>query len=350
MTRTVQVLERAGANALQIEDQVFPKRCGHFAGKEVIPKAEMVAKLKAAVDHARDRDLLIIARTDAIAPRRLRGGARSRGRLPRRRRRRHFRRSADRHGGDRRHPPTSAMAADHQHRDRRAHAGTAERAAQGTRLRRRHLRQRRAAGVAPGDAGGTRRAEAQGTCGDATSMVVDFSERQRLVGKDAFDAWSANMSASADRRRAGRGVETPRMTEHTAGADRRRRAGRTGARRRSRLARHRLHADREDRRRDRAAEDGHRRRRAPWNSAGAGASPTGCATRPIRATIRRTASTSPGSTATSSAASHFPPRAARSARRRARRSASACRRTCSIRSCSASRSSPHVQLALHRPS
>ena len=48
--RTVQVLERAGANALQIEDQVFPKRCGHFAGKEVIPAAEMVAKIKAAVD------------------------------------------------------------------------------------------------------------------------------------------------------------------------------------------------------------------------------------------------------------------------------------------------------------
>ena len=68
MTRTVQVLERAGADALQIEDQVFPKRCGHFSGKEVIPAAEMVAKVKAAVDARRDRDLVIIARTDAIAP------------------------------------------------------------------------------------------------------------------------------------------------------------------------------------------------------------------------------------------------------------------------------------------
>ena len=68
MVRTVQLLERAGADALQIEDQVFPKRCGHFAGKEVIPTAEMVAKVKAAVDTRRDRDLLIIARTDAIAP------------------------------------------------------------------------------------------------------------------------------------------------------------------------------------------------------------------------------------------------------------------------------------------
>ena len=68
MARTVQVLERAGADALQIEDQVFPKRCGHFSGKEVIPKAEMVAKLKAAADARRSADLLIIARTDAIAP------------------------------------------------------------------------------------------------------------------------------------------------------------------------------------------------------------------------------------------------------------------------------------------
>ena len=49
MVRTVELLERAGADALQIEDQVFPKRCGHFAGKEVIPAAEMVAKVKAAV-------------------------------------------------------------------------------------------------------------------------------------------------------------------------------------------------------------------------------------------------------------------------------------------------------------
>ena len=68
MLRTVQLLERAGADALQIEDQVFPKRCGHFSGKQVIPAAEMVQKLKAAVDARHDRDVLIIARTDAIAP------------------------------------------------------------------------------------------------------------------------------------------------------------------------------------------------------------------------------------------------------------------------------------------
>jgi 2-methylisocitrate lyase-like PEP mutase family enzyme len=68
MVRTVKLLERAGADALQIEDQVFPKRCGHFSGKEVIPAAEMVSKVKAAVDARQDKDLLIIARTDAIAP------------------------------------------------------------------------------------------------------------------------------------------------------------------------------------------------------------------------------------------------------------------------------------------
>lgn len=67
MTRTVQVLERAGAAGLQIEDQVFPKKCGHFSGKEVIPVPEMVAKIKAAVDARRDGDLQIVARTDARA-------------------------------------------------------------------------------------------------------------------------------------------------------------------------------------------------------------------------------------------------------------------------------------------
>jgi 2-methylisocitrate lyase-like PEP mutase family enzyme len=67
MIRTVKVLERAGADAIQIEDQVFPKRCGHFDGKEVIPSAEMVAKVKAAADARSDGDLLIVARTDAIA-------------------------------------------------------------------------------------------------------------------------------------------------------------------------------------------------------------------------------------------------------------------------------------------
>ena len=67
MTRTVRVLERAGAAGIQIEDQVFPKKCGHFSGKEVIPLPEMIAKIKAAVDARGDADFQIVARTDARA-------------------------------------------------------------------------------------------------------------------------------------------------------------------------------------------------------------------------------------------------------------------------------------------
>ena len=64
---TVRTLERAGASAIQIEDQVSPKRCGHFAGKDVIPAEEMAAKVKAAVDARSDPNLLVVARTDARA-------------------------------------------------------------------------------------------------------------------------------------------------------------------------------------------------------------------------------------------------------------------------------------------
>ncbi len=64
---TVRVLERAGADCIQLEDQVAPKRCGHFSGKEVISTEEAVSKIKAAVDARRDPDFLIMARTDAAA-------------------------------------------------------------------------------------------------------------------------------------------------------------------------------------------------------------------------------------------------------------------------------------------
>lgn len=64
---SIRVLERAGASAIQLEDQTFPKRCGHFNGKDVIPRAEMVQKIHAAVDARKSDDLLIIARTDARA-------------------------------------------------------------------------------------------------------------------------------------------------------------------------------------------------------------------------------------------------------------------------------------------
>ena len=65
--RTVALLERAGAAALQIEDQIFPKKCGHFSGKGVIPLPEMLGKLKAALDARTDANMLVIARTDARA-------------------------------------------------------------------------------------------------------------------------------------------------------------------------------------------------------------------------------------------------------------------------------------------
>lgn len=64
---TIQVLERSGASAIQIEDQEFPKRCGHFSGKSIIGRADMVRKIRAAVDARIDPDLVIVARTDAIA-------------------------------------------------------------------------------------------------------------------------------------------------------------------------------------------------------------------------------------------------------------------------------------------
>src|SRR5262249_28976430 len=67
VARTVREFERVGANAIQIEDQDFPKRCGHLDGKMLIPAAEMCGKLRAALDARRSRDTLIIARTDAIA-------------------------------------------------------------------------------------------------------------------------------------------------------------------------------------------------------------------------------------------------------------------------------------------
>jgi 2-methylisocitrate lyase-like PEP mutase family enzyme len=67
VVRTVRALERAGAAGIQLEDQVFPKKCGHFAGKEVIAPGEMVQKIKAAVDARHDPSLQIIARTDAYA-------------------------------------------------------------------------------------------------------------------------------------------------------------------------------------------------------------------------------------------------------------------------------------------
>jgi 2-methylisocitrate lyase-like PEP mutase family enzyme len=65
--RTMRLFERAGASAIQLEDQEFPKRCGHLDGKVLIPAVAMAGKIKAALDARRSRETLVIARTDAIA-------------------------------------------------------------------------------------------------------------------------------------------------------------------------------------------------------------------------------------------------------------------------------------------
>lgn len=67
VARTIREYERAGVAAIQIEDQVWPKKCGHMEGKRVIPRDEMVQKIRAAVDARRDPALMLIARTDANA-------------------------------------------------------------------------------------------------------------------------------------------------------------------------------------------------------------------------------------------------------------------------------------------
>jgi 2-methylisocitrate lyase-like PEP mutase family enzyme len=65
--RTMRLFERAGARAIQLEDQAFPKRCGHLDDKTLIPPEEMIGKIKAALDARRSRETLVIARTDAVA-------------------------------------------------------------------------------------------------------------------------------------------------------------------------------------------------------------------------------------------------------------------------------------------
>jgi len=74
--RTVQAFERLGVAALHLEDQVSPKRCGHYTGKQVVSAEEMIGKLRAAQEARRDRDLMLIARTDARAVESLDGAIR----------------------------------------------------------------------------------------------------------------------------------------------------------------------------------------------------------------------------------------------------------------------------------
>jgi 2-methylisocitrate lyase-like PEP mutase family enzyme len=188
MVRTVQLLERAGADALQIEDQVFPKRCGHFAGKHVIPAAEMVEKVKAAVDTRRDGDLLIIARTDAIAPE---GYEAAIGRAV-----------AYREAGADvtfvEAPTSMEQIADIPRRLPWPQLLNIVMGGRTPQLPNEQVKKLGFAGVIYANVAlqsallGMQAAlgelKRRGHMGDATKLVIDFSERQRLVHKDEFDA------------------------------------------------------------------------------------------------------------------------------------------------------------------
>jgi 2-methylisocitrate lyase-like PEP mutase family enzyme len=188
MVRTVQLLERAGADALQIEDQVFPKRCGHFAGKHVIPAAEMVEKVKAAVDTRRDGDLLIIARTDAIAPE---GYEAAIGRAV-----------AYREAGADvtfvEAPTSMEQIADIPRRLPWPQLLNIVMGGRTPELPNEQVKKLGFAGVIYANVAlqsallGMQAAlgelKRRGHMGDATKLVIDFSERQRLVHKDEFDA------------------------------------------------------------------------------------------------------------------------------------------------------------------
>ena len=188
MVRTVELLERAGADALQIEDQVFPKRCGHFAGKEVIPAAEMVAKVKAAVDTRRDRDLVIIARTDAIAPEGFEAA---------------IERAAAYHdaGADVTFveaPTTMEQIADIPRRLPWPQLANIVLGGRTPELPNQKLKELGYAGViyanvalqaaVKGMQAALGELRRKGHMGEATGMVADFAERQRLVHKDHYDA------------------------------------------------------------------------------------------------------------------------------------------------------------------
>jgi 2-methylisocitrate lyase-like PEP mutase family enzyme len=188
MVRTVELLERAGADALQIEDQVFPKRCGHFAGKQVIPAAEMVEKVKAAVDTRRDRDLLIIARTDAVAPEGYDAA---------------IERAAAYHeaGADVTFveaPTSMEQIADIPRRLPWPQLANIVLGGRTPELPNQKLKELGYAGViyanvalqaaVKGMQAALGELRRRGHMGDATDMVADFSERQRLVHKDDYDA------------------------------------------------------------------------------------------------------------------------------------------------------------------
>ena len=119
---TVRGYEAAGAVAIQLEDQEFPKKCGHMLGRRVVPIEDMVDKVKVAVASRESRDFLIIARTDARTTLGLDRGIAPRGRLRQGRRRHSVCRESGKRRGDADHRPDFRSAAGRQHGRRRTHA------------------------------------------------------------------------------------------------------------------------------------------------------------------------------------------------------------------------------------
>ena len=186
VVRTVREYERAGVAGLHIEDQVAPKKCGHIAGKQVIPTREFADKIRAAAEHRTDPDFVIIARTDARAvtePRRrhrarqpLRGGGRGRD----------LRRGAADRGRDPPHRPRGEGAAPRQHGGGRPHARGEGVRAGAHRLQDRHL-PRRVHGARPCPPWSARCA----CCGSAgpTGTRAPCSSPMDIFRKVGFDWW-----------------------------------------------------------------------------------------------------------------------------------------------------------------
>ncbi len=192
--RTVRELERAGAAAIQIEDQVIPKKCGHFAGKEVVSTEEMVGKLGRRSTPASDDDLYHRSHRRA-RHRRPRAGVRARRRLPRGGRRRLLRRGADLAGAARQ-SPARCRAARGEHGRGRAHAASCCReeldelgfaiALYANAAMRGAVRAcARCSNTSP----------STGTPVSAVDLMITWEERQALVRKPEFDALEARYAA-----------------------------------------------------------------------------------------------------------------------------------------------------------
>ena len=144
VTRTVKMLERSGANAIQIEDQITPKRCGHFNDKRVIGRDEMVQKIHAAADARQNDDLIINAGTDARAALGFEEAVERAAVYLEAGAGRDLRRSPSKRGGGRGDTPEASGSAGNQHGAGRTDASARLGGARG--LRNRALRQRRVTG------------------------------------------------------------------------------------------------------------------------------------------------------------------------------------------------------------